>query len=445
MLNARFGPCADRRADAPFGGHERDDRRALSNSFGRAYSPVPASNRTSEHRTPSFRPNALPGGTLEKKSLDLFSDADNTYVQDVEGFENEEAAEPIDPVSFWTEKQRDLVTSVVDYNLSTLAELIRDKQIDLSPAYQRRFRWDAKRQSLLIESFLMNVPVPPVFLNEDELGKYSVIDGKQRLNAISSMLGGKLTLVGLKVFSDLNGLAFDQLPNELQTVLRVRPTIRAVVILRQSDADIKFEVFKRLNTGGVRLNAQEIRNSTYPGPLNNLILRLSEDTAFHRLLRIKNKQRSAIFQEMRDAEFVLRFFTFRNSWDKFQGGMMRAMDRFMADHKNASAKEVSIMETAFRRALRAVEAAFGDNAFQRWQPEKKSWRKPVLASLFDAQMFAVQDMDPAQLTPKRARIVAALKARFSDEEFRKTVDAATNTPASFRDRIRAVRDLVQRC
>ena len=171
------------------------------------------------------------------------NDDDPRLVQDVEGFENQDAAEPTDPVEFWKAKQRELVTSVVDYNLSTLADLIEDKRIDLSPAYQRRFRWDPRRQSLLIESFLMNVPVPPIFLNEDDLGQYSVIDGKQRLNAVYAMLKGRLMLEGLKVFPDINGKSMDDLPRDLQTVLKVRPTIRAVVILRQSDADIKFEVF----------------------------------------------------------------------------------------------------------------------------------------------------------------------------------------------------------
>jgi Protein of unknown function DUF262 len=111
------------------------------------------------------------------------ADFDERYEQDIEEDEEQlDAEEETDPVAFWEQKQRDLVTSVLDYNLQTLSALIQDKNIDLSPRYQRRFRWDQKRQSTLIESFLMNVPVPPIFLNEDELGKYSVIDGKQRLS-----------------------------------------------------------------------------------------------------------------------------------------------------------------------------------------------------------------------------------------------------------------------
>jgi hypothetical protein len=199
-----------------------------------------------------------------------------------------------DPIDFWAKKQRELVTSVVDYNLGTLAQLVSDNTIDVSPKYQRRFRWDEERQSRLIESFLMNVPVPPIFLNEDRYGEYSVIDGKQRLLAIKEFFRGKLELTGLNVFHDINHKTFDDLPVKLQSVMKTRPTLRAIIILRQSDEDVKFEVFQRLNTGGVKLNPQEIRNSAYPGELNDLVLELSEDKQFHKLLGIKNKNKSAI-------------------------------------------------------------------------------------------------------------------------------------------------------
>lgn len=83
-------------------------------------------------------------------------------------------------LDFLNKKQRELITSTVDYNLESLSQLISKRTIDLAPKYQRRFRWDEIRKSKLIESFLMNVPIPPIFLNEDDYGKYSVIDGKQK-------------------------------------------------------------------------------------------------------------------------------------------------------------------------------------------------------------------------------------------------------------------------
>lgn len=348
-----------------------------------------------------------------------------------------------DPVDFWERKQRDLVTSVLDYNLETLSSLIQSGKIDLSPEYQRRGRWNADRQSKLIESFLMNVPVPPIFLNEDEYGQYSVIDGKQRLTGIHEFMRGRLRLRGLKVFGEINGRNIDDLPPSLQSVIQTRANVRAVIILRQSDQDVKFLVFQRLNTGGVKLNPQEIRNSTWPGPLNNMILELSTDPTFHDVLGISDRKRSAIFREMRDAEFVLRYFTFRDSWETFSGGMARQMDTYMVENQRTSEAGLAERKEDFLATLGVVKAAFGEHAFQRWMPERDLWRRQVVAALYDAQMFACRGLDAAVVGTHRDAILNRTRELFDDDDFRKAVDAATNTPALFRTRIRKVKELLR--
>jgi len=348
-----------------------------------------------------------------------------------------------DSVAFWEKKQRELLTSVVDYNLPGLNDLVVSRAIDLNPAYQRRLRWDESRQSKLIESFLMNVPVPPVFLNEDDYGAFSVIDGKQRITAISSFMRGNLRLRDLKVFHELNGLTFDELPSALQRVVKTRPTLRAIIILRQSDKDVKFNVFQRLNTGGVRLNAQEIRNSAFPGPLNDLILELSVLPAFHKLLGIVNKHKSSMYQEMRDAELVLRFLTFRSSWKTFKGGMKRQMDTFMNDKKNMLPAQIDEAKRAFLHTIKVVELAFGAHAFARWVPEKAAWKKQILAALFDAQMFACQGLSENDVQGKQKDILNGSKKLYSDSDFRASIDAATNTPALFRSRIESMGQFLQ--
>jgi hypothetical protein len=321
------------------------------------------------------------GGSVEQIEFESNSDRD---IEESEALLDSEYEE--DPVGFWEAKQRDLLTSVLDYNLRSLTDLVKNKQIDLSPNYQRRNRWKDDRKSQLIESFLMNVPIPNIFLNEDAYGHYSVIDGKQRLTAISDFLFGRFALTGLTVFGEANGLRFDELPTTLQTILETRANLRAVIILRQSDPDIKYQVFQRLNTGGIRLNPQEIRNSAWPGKLNDMILEESVTSDFHKLLGIRDRNKSAIYSEMRDAEFVLRFLTFRNNWDTFSGGMGRKLDTFMADHHDMPMNEVEEARAAFRTAARKARVAFGENAFQRWSPEKQSWRRQVLASLYDAEI-----------------------------------------------------------
>jgi uncharacterized protein DUF262 len=373
-----------------------------------------------------------------------FGDDEGPFDDDLEESptDSDDSGNEADPVSFWERRQRELVVSVLNYNLATLDDLIHTKKIDLSPRYQRRSRWDPKRQSALIESFLMNVPVPSVFLNEDDYGKYSVIDGKQRLTAIQAFLRGRFALTGLKVFGELNGKTVEELPAPLRNALETRAALQAIIILRQSDKDVKFEVFKRLNTGGVRLNPQEIRNSTWAGPFNDLVLELSESQAFHRLLGIDRKDRSLIWREMRDAEFVLRYFTFRRNWETFSGGMQRHMDEFMAGNQYASEANLDEMRQDFSQTVDCVEAAFGPYAFQRWVPGAGQWRKQVLAALYDAQMFACMGHEPQELQQERAQLIKGMQALFSNAEFRASIDAATNTPSLFKTRIAMVRSLV---
>jgi len=354
------------------------------------------------------------------------------------GFEQKE----VELLTKWEETQRELVTSVLNYNLESMSSLITDGKVDMSPGYQRRLRWDSQRQSKLIESFLMNVPVPPVFLNEDDYGTYSVIDGKQRLTAINDYLKDRYALKGLEIFNQINGKLFSDLPSEIQSVLRTRATVQAVIILRQSSPQIKFEVFDRLNTGGIKLNAQEIRNSTWPGPFNDLVLKLSEDRAFHRLLRIEEKRKSSIWKNMRDAEFVLRYFAFRDNWQTFNGGMKRWMDDSMVTNQRLDPEAINQLESEFHQTISAVSAGFGEYAFRRWEPSKDAWNHAVLASLFDAQMFACKGRNPEQLRASSDSIVAGFQQLFSDSDFRKSIDAATNTPALFRARIQSVIDLL---
>jgi hypothetical protein len=380
---------------------------------------------------------------LETESPDVLEEVETTeqLAEELEDFAHLDE-EDRDPVEFWISKQRDLVTSTVDYNLETLSGLVRSKTIDLSPRYQRRFRWNAVRQSKLIESFLMNVPIPPVFLNEDEYGHYSVIDGKQRIRAIDDFMRGSLALRDLKVFSDVDGLRFDELPETLQNVLKTRANLRAIIILRQSDPDIKFEVFQRLNTGGVRLNPQEIRNSSWPGPLNDLILELSEHPDFHGALGISDRLKSGIYREMRDAEFVLRFLTFRDTWDSFSGGMMRHMDTFMRDNQNPDEATIGRMRQDFLGTLEVVRSAFGDQAFRRWEPARGAWRRQVLAALFDAEMLSARGRDQQLLADRREQVLHELRSLFEEEEFQRAISAATNTPSLFKQRIRQVSELL---
>lgn len=350
--------------------------------------------------------------------------------------ENDESSDE-SQIDFLKKKQRELITSTIDYNLESISQLIDKRTINLAPKYQRRFRWDNKRKSKLIESFLMNVPIPPIFLNEDDFGEYSVIDGKQRLSSISEFLLGKLILSDLEIFKDLNGLNYFDLPREFQNSLKIRATIRAIIILRQSDKEIKYEVFQRLNTGGVRLNAQEIRNSAFPGTLNDQIVDLSEGRNFHALLGVKSKTKSRLYQEMKDAELVLRFVSLKDSWANYSGGLKKILDSYMDNNKNLEPKKVDLLAKDFLETLEKVEIIFGNNgSFRRWLPESKKWKQQVSAPLYDSQMFACYKKDKEKLTSNRDAILKDYKKLFvEDDTFIESIESSTAAPNRFLYRI----------
>lgn len=358
--------------------------------------------------------------------------------------DNENQQEDLAAVNFLEKKQRELLTSTIDYNLESLTTLITKRVIDLAPKYQRRFRWDDARKSKLIESFLMNVPIPPIFLNEDDFGKYSVIDGKQRLSAINDFISGKLTLKGLQVFKDLNGLNLFDLPVEFQNSVKIRATVRAIIILRQSDKDIKYEVFQRLNTGGVKLNAQEIRNSAFPGLLNDKILELSEEKHFQKLLGIKSKVKSRIYQEMRDAELVLRFFALRKNWKTYPGGLKNILDKFLDENKGLKEDKVLELEGEFKATLELAEIVFGkDGLFRRWIPQSGKWKQQISAPIYDMQMFALYGKDKSLIEQNKTRFLSDFKLLFQDDQtFIDSISSSTATPQRFIYRVNKLDEII---
>lgn len=366
------------------------------------------------------------------------------YKNDIEETDNQ--SEEISSVNFLDKKQRELLTSTIDYNLEGLTNLISKRIIDLAPKYQRRFRWDDIRKSKLIESFLMNVPVPPIFLNEDDFGKYSVIDGKQRLSAIHEFITGKLTLKGLLVFKDLNNLNFFDLPIEFQNSLKIRATVRAIIILRQSDKDIKYEVFQRLNTGGVKLNAQEIRNSAFPGILNNKILELSEDKTFHKIMGIKSKTKSRIYQEMKDAELVLRFFALKDTFESYGGGLKNILDNYLDKNQNLQESEVIELEKEFKETLDLVQLVFGtEGSFRRWIPQSNKWKQQISAPLYDMQMLALYGKDKTLILPNKEDILKDFKDLFSQNKiFIESIESSTAAPVRFHYRIKRLEEILNK-
>lgn len=340
------------------------------------------------------------------------------------------------------EAQDRLVLQAADLSLGTIANMVERKAIDLNPNYQRRERWSARKQSALIESFLLNVPVPPIYLAEDEFGQYSVVDGKQRITAIHRFMTDKLELTDLEQFVEVEGCRFSNLPRELQNALEVRPYLRVITLLKQSDPLLKFEVFTRLNRGGEQMQAQELRNVAFRGALNDLIYELAENDFLRQQLKIRNNKGRA-YELMQDAEFVLRFLTMREVWQNFSGDFRSEMDRFMVRHRDANKAKLAEFRRVFLRAIDGCAKIWGNLAFKR--PIGNGWRDQMLAGMYDAEMLAVDllsDDELAHAIEHRELIVEGTRMLFRDPAFEMAVRQATNTPSRVVFRVGAIRDLL---
>ena len=206
-------------------------------------------------------------------------------------------------------RDRRLFTQPYDLVVQALVEQIRGGTIFLRPlserpSFQRRYVWTNTLASRLIESILLNVPIPPCYLSQNEDFELDVIDGQQRLFSIYRFLDNQFTLSGLEVLTELNSLRFHEVPEKMQRQLKTH-TLRCVLITNESHPEIKFDIFERLNTNTVPLNAQELRNSLYKGNLNDLLKDVVEYPPWLEILGKRGPDK-----RMRDEELALRFFAF---------------------------------------------------------------------------------------------------------------------------------------
>ena len=287
-----------------------------------------------------------------------------------------------------------------------------------------------------------NVPVPPIYLAEDEYGKYSVVDGKQRLTAIRAFMVENLKLRALEKFTELENMSFENLPETLQNALKIRPYVRVVTLLKQSDPSLKFEVFTRLNRGGEPMLAQELRTGAYRGSLSDLVFSLSEAPFLREQLKITSDQ-SPAYKNMEDAEYVLRYFAIKDSWQTFSGSLRTELDAYMSNNRHMKPAAIKTHREQFERSLGACQKIWQEHAFRRHTGT--GWRAQFLAGMYDAEMLAVSQLTKPQLAKAIVKSAAAVQGTaklFDKPEFEKSVRQGTNTPSFVRNRVNSIIDLL---
>ena len=354
-----------------------------------------------------------------------------------------------------------------NFLLPQIRDLIVDgDDVNLRPEYQRRLRWTTTQKSLLIESLLLNVPVPPVFFYENDLARYEVMDGQQRLNAIKEFLSNGFSLRGLQIIQALNGRKYNELPPKVKRSLD-RASISAIVLLQESKSKIrksgslKFHelrrfVFERLNTGGKHLSAQEIRNEIYTGHFNALIVELSRDPTFTRIWGIPpytssdpseyyeepERQKNTLYKTMGDCQLVLRFFALNND-SHIQGSMKAILDRCMERNEDCTLTVAEEMKARFRSRLTLADQLFDGQPFSMLTPGGATVHRPV-AGIYDGVMIAIDEYweRREKLRARKADLQAAYGKLVDKRRETGELTGAANTAADIRKRIGIFRELL---
>jgi Protein of unknown function DUF262 len=230
-------------------------------------------------------------------------------------------------------------TQSLDLSFNELTDMHADGELIIDPEFQRLFRWSEGAQARFIESLILELPVPPIFLIEREDRVYELIDGLQRVCSYLHFRGklvidgvnkGELVLEDCDIVNELNGLTHDVLPRALDIKLK-RSYIRAEILRNESDPRLRYYMFKRLNTGGERLSAQEVRNATIrllSNEFNSFIIDLAKAEDFVACTsNITPGQKSKKY----DQELVLRFFAFKNDFDNYEHDVADFMTNYMEE------------------------------------------------------------------------------------------------------------------
>ena len=284
-----------------------------------------------------------------------------------------------------------------DRSLAELHRWYRSGRLIIDPEWQRSYVWDNKRASKLVESFLMEIPIPVVYLSKTDDGKYEVIDGVQRLTLVFNFFEGRLTLNGMEFLRELNKKTFKEIELVLQNKLE-DATVRTFELSPKTSKSLLFIIFERLNTGGIALNEMEIRNCIYRGRLNDLIKELARYPAF-----LECVDQSNINKRMYDRNLVLRFLAFyEKTYHKAQSGLKAYLNGFLQDfYKDPAEKKLSEWRTRFEAAMKASRTVFGQNGFRLWITDRKGngqWARNVNASIFQCISVSFADHELSKLT-----------------------------------------------
>ena len=318
-------------------------------------------------------------------------------------------------------------------------------EIDLAPEFQRMAGiWKDRQKSRLIESLLLRIPIPVFYVAADKNEAWSVVDGVQRTSTIYGYVKGDFSLTQLEYLTKLEGRSYDQLPRPMQR--RIRETQLVVnVIEPETPEEVMFNIFRRINTGGLMLNGQEIRHALHPGAIRDLLKELAGSKEF-----LNATDRSIRTDRMADRECVLRFLAFHiYPWEKYTANDLDGyLGLAMKKINNIGADERENLAVDFRKAMRAAYNIFRDQAFRKPFVAGER-RRRINKALFDAWAVGLARRPDDQITAlvdSRKKVAKEFNSLVeNDWGFDDAITYSTGTPSRVRKRFQAIDELIERC
>lgn len=339
-------------------------------------------------------------------------------------------------------ESKEIRTEAVDFSFGELLNLHRDGEIVIQPEYQRLFRWSNEQRSRLIESILLRLPIPPIFLIEGDTGVLELIDGLQRTSSVLQFLDHsavnqpELCLTGCDILKEINGMKFDDFSTSIRLGLKRTP-IRAVIIKKSGDEYVKYEMFKRLNTGGALLSAQEIRNCSSRmisggADFYSTLQRLASFAAFKLATsRIPDPDK----EQRADEELVLRYFAVRSFREGFKGNVRAWLDDFMEEV--LFGRTTAMQDTTeFENFFGFIADNFGDTAFSRSRDGEAFGR--LAPAYFEAVVGALAGNLGIVAGKTPDVLKASLSEAFETAEFKAASGPGANSKGKMETRIELV-------
>lgn len=332
--------------------------------------------------------------------------------------------------------RRSVAFDSYDLAVRQLTDMLNEKVIDIAPAYQRHFKWNSERQSQLIESLLLGIPIPSIFMATNKDSTWEVIDGLQRLTTLVNFIGTeeqivsnnpngkKLRLSGLEKLNSINGMKFEELPKALQLMFLTRP-IKVTVLNDRSDFGVRYDLFERLNTGGITLHPQEIRNCIFIGEFNDFLKTCSQNPDFRAVIKLStDAERSGSLEEL-----ALKFFAYYERHTKFVHSVEGFLNEYMSD-KTAVFKNKKKLKEIFELTFKTLKEKLPDGIVR--QIRKNTTPLVLFEAISVGVAIAIDE--GKNINAKKLHLL------MNSEQLKLLTTGATNSRKMLIDRINLVKD-----